>query len=362
MDYLPICMDLRRRACLVVGGGEVAMRKAELLHRAGAAVRIVAPEIGASLRALAKRGGMRVARRRYASADLDGVALAIAATDRAAVNARVASDARERGVPINVVDQPALCTFIMPALVDRSPVVVALSTMGASPSLARWTRSRVETVLPAHLGRLAQFAGRHRAAVSRAIEAMPERRSFWDAVLEGEVAQLVLAGRMREADAAFRAALKRHARGAAPVAGVTLIGAGSGDPDELPLRAARALARTDLLLHDAAVPHAVLDLARRDAERVETEVAGARAAAATLAKRAQAAARAGRPVCVVLLGDPFAGGVPAEWDRLARAGVPITVVRPAPAGAGPASLGRAPPRVRRSLRSRSARATRSRSD
>ena len=266
---------------------------------------------------------------------------------------------RARGVPVNVVDQPALCTFIMPAIVDRSPVIVAISTMGASPSLARLTRARVEAVLPARLGLLAEFAGRHRAAVSRAIAAMPARRRFWDEVLEGEIAALVLTGRVSAADAALRAALKGGARGVG--AGVTLIGAGSGDPDALPLAAARALARSDLLLHESAVPRVVLDLARRDAERMEIGEGHARATA-KLVKRAGVAARAGRPVCVVCLGDPFADGVPVAWRGLARAGLQVAALRPAPLEAGPASERRSPRRARLSPRSRSARATRSRSD
>ena len=358
MDYLPICMHLRERACLVVGGGAVAMRKAELLHRAGGAVRVVAPKVSAGLRAFAKGVGVRIARRRYESADLDGVALVIAATDEPAVNARVAADARARGVPINVVDQPALCTFIMPAIVDRSPVIVAISTMGASPSLARLTRSRVEAVLPARLGLLAEFAGRHRAAVGRAIGPMPARRRFWDEVLEGEIAGLVLSGRVRAADAALRAALESGERGLG--AGVALIGAGGGDPDALPLGAMRALVRTDLLLHESSVPHAVLDLARRDAERVDIGEDGAKATG-KLVKRAGAAVRAGRPVCVVRMGDPFADGVPAPWRALVRAGMEVSLLRPAPAPAGPASAPGSPRRAPRSPRSRSARATRSRS-
>ncbi len=285
--------------------------------------------------------------------------LVIAATDDRAVNAKVSAAAERAKRFCNVVDDQELCTFIMPAIVDRSPVVVAISTMGASPSLARWTRSRVEAVLPARLGLLAAFAGGHRAAVSRAIPAMPARRAFWNAVLEGEVAQLVLAGRVRAADAALRAALKGRARATSVPAGVTLIATGSGDPDVLSRRAARALARTDLLLHESAVPHAVLDLARRDAARADV---GGDASAAKVVRRAAAAARAGLPVCVLSSGDPFESGAPAAWRRLAEAGIPVTLVRPAPIDAAAASVRSSRPRARRSPRSRSAQATRSRSD
>jgi len=327
MDYLPICIDVRGRTCLVVGGGEVALRKVELLVGAGARVRIVAPELCAALRALARRAAITVARRPYAAPDLRDVELVIAATDRTGVNARVAAHARARGVPVNVVDDPALCTFIMPAIVDRSPVLVAVSTAGASPALARLTRARVEAALPPALGQLAAFAARHRDLIKRRIAAPGARRLFWDRVLEGAIADLVLAGREVEAAAELEHALGRA--GAKPLATVALLATGDGDPERLSLRAARWLGRAELILHERGVPAAVLALGRRDAERVDVGRLGARGGWSWQKLAREAARRAG-PVCVVREGDPYAEGAGRELRLLERAGVRVEVVRPAP--------------------------------
>jgi uroporphyrin-III C-methyltransferase/precorrin-2 dehydrogenase/sirohydrochlorin ferrochelatase len=333
MDYLPMFVDLRGRACLVVGGGEVALRKAALLLRAGALVQVVAPRPSAGLRKLASKRALRLVRRAYAARDLRGVELVIAATDRAEVNARVAADAGARRVPVNVVDQPALCSFIMPAIIDRSPVLVAVSTAGASPSLARLTRARLEAALPARLGELAAFAAGHREAVKRRVAGVNARRLFWDRALDGEIGELVLAGRARMAHAALeRLLLADPARaGAAPEARVALIGAGDGDADRLPLEALRWLGRADVILHDARVSPSVLALGRREAERVDAGRIGLRAgwSLERVARSAARHARGGRVVCVLRVGDPYAGAA-RETRLLERSGVVATRIRPAP--------------------------------
>jgi uroporphyrin-III C-methyltransferase/precorrin-2 dehydrogenase/sirohydrochlorin ferrochelatase len=333
MDYLPMFVDVRGRACLIVGGGEVALRKAALLLRAGARVQVVAPRPCAGLRALASKRGLRLARRAYAARDLSAVELVIAATDRAEVNARVAADAGARRVPVNVVDQPALCSFIMPAIIDRSPVLVAVSTAGASPSLARLTRARLEAALPARLGALAAFAAGHRDAVKRRIAGEHARRLFWDLALDGEIGELVLAGRTRQADAALeRLLVAGPARGgAAPGTRVALIGAGEGDADRLPLQALRWLGRAELIVHDARVSPAVLALGRREAERVDAGRIGTRTgwSLERLARTAARRARAGGVVCVLRTGDPYARRA-REAQLLERSGVAATLIRPAP--------------------------------
>ncbi len=332
MDYLPIFIDVRGRACLVVGGGEVALRKVELLQRAGARVRVVAPRLCAPLRALARAEGFEVAQRAYTARDLRGVHLVVAATDQPGVNARVAAHARARALLVNVVDEPALCSFIMPAIIDRSPVLVAVSTAGASPSLARLTRVRVEAALPAELGRLAAFAARHRDGVKRRIGDLNARRLLWDRALDGEIAELVLAGREAEADAALETVLARSVERAAHAAFVALIGTGDGDPDRLSLQALRWLGRADLILYDARVSTAVLALGRREAERVDVGRLGARDAwtRAKVARAAVQRANQGRPVCVLRPGDPYAKAT-AEARSLARAGATLVPIRPAPA-------------------------------
>ena len=330
MDYLPIFIDVRGRPCLVVGGGDVALRKVELLHAAGAEVHVVAPELCAELALLARRARLPIARRRYASRDLRGAALVIAATDDMQVNARVAAEARARGVPVNVVDQPKLCSFIMPAIIDRSPVLVAVSTSGASPSLARLTRSRLEAALPPRLGRLAVFAAQHRELVKRAVEDMGARRLFWDRVLDGDIAELVLGGREREAATALRRLLARGS--AAGATFVALIAAGEGDPERLPLGALRWLGRADRIVYEPRVPAAVLGLARRDAQRVPLGRLGRgeRAVERFLAEAA-AHAQEGSPLCLLRAGNPYGVRRPAaEVAGLRRAGIGFAVFRPAP--------------------------------
>ncbi len=331
MDYLPIFMDVRGRACLGVGGGAVALRKVELLLRAGAQLRVVAPRVCAPLRALARSERFEVRRRAYAARDMSGVELVVAATDQLRVNARIAADARARSVLVNVVDEPALCTFIMPAIIDRSPVLVAVSTAGASPSLARLTRARVEAALPAQLGRLAAFAAHHREDVRQRVTDLNARRLLWDRVLDGEIAELVLAGREAEAETALEAALARTSQGVAGAALVALIGTGDGDPDRSSLQALRWLGRADLILHDARVSAAVLALGRREAERVDVGRLGARGGwtAQKLARAAVRRAHEGRPVCVLRPGDPYAEQT-AEARYLERAGAGSVAIRPAP--------------------------------
>ena len=186
MDFLPLFLRLTGRPALVVGGGEVAARKVALLLDAGAEVRVVAPELGTTLAGEYAAGRIRHVARHFAAPDLDGADLVIAATDDVVVNAEVSRLARARSLPVNVVDNPALCSFIMPAIVDRSPVIVALSTGGASPVLARLLRGRLESLIPAAYGKLARLAADFRSRVQHAV---PEarRRAFWEDALQGAV-------------------------------------------------------------------------------------------------------------------------------------------------------------------------------
>lgn len=209
VDYLPIFLDLRGRLCLVVGGGAIAAQRAAVLQRAGARLRVVSPKVGAELGALlVDTGDLR--RRAYAAEDLEGVALVMAATDDAAVNRGVHGDATARGIPVNVCDEPPLCSFIMPSIVDRSPLVAAMSTGGASPALARLMREKIEQALPDGYRRLAQLASSHREVVKTRIPDLAARGRFWDKVVRGEVAALMLDDRDGEAEAALVALLEKQ--------------------------------------------------------------------------------------------------------------------------------------------------------
>lgn len=199
-------LDVRDKPVLVVGGGEVAARKVRSLVACGARVTVVAPALCERLAAQARDGRIAHRHKRFEEADLDGMEMAIAATDEAAVNEAVARAARAMRIPVNVADDAALSTFLMASVVERGPLRIAVSTSGASPALARKLRARIEGAVPEAYGRLAAFAGRHRAVAIRRLPDPESRRRFWERVMEGPIAALVLEGRDEEA----RAALERE--------------------------------------------------------------------------------------------------------------------------------------------------------
>lgn len=266
MDYFPVFLDLKQRTCLIVGGGDIATRKGRLLAKAGARLRIVAPSVSDELRALAAQPEGEVHEREYRTNDLDGCVLAIAATDIDTLNQRISDEAQARFLPVNVVDSPTLCTYITPAIVDRSPLVIAISSGGEAPVLARNVRQKLETLIPTTYGRLAQLASRWRERVKSAfVEA--DRRRFWERIFQGPVAELVFSGREQEAEQLLGEIL------AAPDAvdrrgEVALIGGGPGDPELLTLKALRLMQQADVVLYDRLVSPEVMELVRRDADRI----------------------------------------------------------------------------------------------
>jgi uroporphyrin-III C-methyltransferase/precorrin-2 dehydrogenase/sirohydrochlorin ferrochelatase len=254
MEFLPIFLRLEGRLAVLVGGGEIAARKIELLRRAGARIRVVAPVLAPQLATL---DGIEHRARRFHPDDLDGAELVIAATDDRAVNAAVAAAARARHLPVNVVDDPALCSFIMPAIVDRGRVVAAISTGGASPVLARLLRGRLELALPPGIERLADLAAAWRGRVKAALPDSATRRRFWEALM----ARPVPAGDMPDFDEALAALKPAEGR-------MVTLDVPVQDPDALTLRALRLLQSADCVVHDPAIPAAILDFARRDARLV----------------------------------------------------------------------------------------------
>ncbi len=307
MDYLPVALELRGRAVLVVGGGEVAARKVSLVARAGARVTVLAPALCEGLARMAGRGELEHAAADWDERPLTDYWLVIAATDDPAVNAGVKAAADAAGRYCNVVDDRPLCSFIMPAIVDRSPIQVAISTGGASPTLARRLRAWLETALPQNLGAVARFADGWRDAAKRVLPDAAARRAFQERLVEGGIADHVLAG--READARRQAAreLDALAGGATPSGAgeVRLVGAGPGDPGLLTLHGLQALQWADVILHDRLVSRDVLDLARRDAECISVGKASGRGYDRQLEINARmvAEARAGRRVVRLKGGD-----------------------------------------------------------
>jgi uroporphyrin-III C-methyltransferase/precorrin-2 dehydrogenase/sirohydrochlorin ferrochelatase len=338
MNYLPIFLDIRGEPCLVVGGGEVAARKSAQLLRAGARVTVRAPALAAAFGAEIEAG--RVAHRAgdFRAGDLEGFALVIAATDDNAVNRAVAAAAKARRIPVNVVDQPKLCSFILPSIVDRSPLIVAVSSGGASPVLARLLRARLETLIPAGYGRLAALAAEFRERVKARFKPS-ERRRFWERALQGPIAEMVLAGRDAEAREAL-AGLLGDARLAFAGGEVSLVGAGPGDPDLLTFRALRLMQQADVVVYDRLVSRPILDLVRLDAERI---YAGKERAKHALPQDdinhlLVRLAREGKRVVRLKGGDPFIFGRGGEEiDTLAAQGIPFQVVPGITAAAGCAS-------------------------
>jgi uroporphyrin-III C-methyltransferase/precorrin-2 dehydrogenase/sirohydrochlorin ferrochelatase len=328
VDYFPVFLDLRGERCLVVGGGEVAARKASLLLRAEARVLVVAPELSEGMQALLPHAALSHEPRTYEGSDLENVALVIAATADRAVNAQISSDANTLRVPVNVVDDAELCSFIVPALVERSSVVVAIGTAGNAPVLARLLRGRIESLLPERYGDLVELCARLRDDVQACLPDVNRRRRFWEAVLEGGPAELVFRGESEAGEAALRTALEHAVRDAEqPHRGEAyLIGAGPNDPELVSFRALRLLQRAELVCHATQVSDAIVNLSRRDAQR-HAFTAPLDAAADGVVPRMAAAVREGRRVCVLAPGDAFREAAGQRFaERARQLGVPCQVV------------------------------------
>jgi uroporphyrin-III C-methyltransferase / precorrin-2 dehydrogenase / sirohydrochlorin ferrochelatase len=310
VKHLPLFFDLAGRRVVVVGEGAAADRRADLVRSAGADVqRIVSPTVQAS--------------------DFRGATAAFIATGDADRDAAAQRAAKSAGVPVNVADLPALCDFILPAIVDRDEIVVAISTGGASPTLATVLRGRIEAALPERLGAVARLAATFRAQVKALIAEPARRRAFFRRLVEGPAARLALAGDETGARRAALGELDAARRRLAPVGIAHIVGAGPGDPDLLTLRAAQLLQEADAILHDDLVPPSILARARRDAELVPVGKRKGRASWAQAGINAELArrVRAGQTVVRLKAGDPFVFGRGGEEiEALREAGLPVAVV------------------------------------
>lgn len=266
MDHLPIFTKMTGKNCLLVGGGNVAARKLDILLDAGAQVTVVAPDINEAVATL-ENDSVSILRQQYAPSMLEGIDLVIAATDDQALNETVYNDASERHLFVNVVDNPDLCTFIMPAIIDRSPITVAVGTGGAAPVLARLLRGKIESALPHSYGQLAQLAEKYREQVKTQIPTGTERKAFWEKVFEGTVAERVFAGDTETADKELQALLEQYQDQPAEKGEVYLVGSGPGDADLLTFRALRLMQRADVVVYDRLVSKDILKLVRRDADK-----------------------------------------------------------------------------------------------
>lgn len=324
MQYFPLFHKLQGKSVLVVGGGDIALRKISLLQRAGCAIRVVAPEIQDAIR---RNPACECVSRNFEPRDVEGRALVVSATDIETVNREVSECARRRGVLVNVVDSPALCDVIFPSIVDRDPLIIGITSSGQAPVLARSVRAKLESTIPASYGHLAKLAARFREAVKQRFSRMDDRRYFWEKVLNGTVAEHVYAGRAEQAELELQAMLERT--DVERTGEVYLVGAGPGDPDLLTFKALRLMQQADVVLYDRLVSDAILDLVRRDAERLYVGKRRADHAVpqGEINQRLVDLARQGKKVLRLKGGDPFIFGRGGEEiDLLAENGIPFQVV------------------------------------
>lgn len=269
MRHYPAFLDIEGRPCLVVGGGGAALAKIRLLRRAGADVTVIAPSFDADILSLGDAGEVTLIVRAFAGEDVIGHALVHAASGVAEVDEAVAEAAKVQNIPVNVVDRAALSSFVMPAIVDRGPLVVGISSGGASPVLARRVRADIEALLPHSLGKLAQFAQTFRSAVHATFADFDTRLRFWDKFFDGPLADTVLSGNEHQARAGMLALVNRAQL--PPSGEIQDIEVDPAAPDLLTLRDVRRIARADVIVHDGAIGSAILDHARRDALRIEAD-------------------------------------------------------------------------------------------
>ena len=370
MNTFPLFFKLEDRKVLIVGGGDVALRKADLLSRAGACITILAPTIMAEIQALLSDSKHQLIYENYHKTYMTGARVIIAATDDETLNHQIHADATEINIPVNVVDTPPLCDFIFPAIVDRNPIVIGISSNGKAPVLARLLRARLETLIPQGYGKLAKLAGDFRTEVKSKIPTLTGRRQFWERAFEGQVSELMFAGNETQAAAQLQADLDDTAakidrtsnadtqipqtaisvtdskdqpqqhpeyypeHSAAtpeqtPIGEVYIVGAGPGDPELLTFKALRLMQQADIVYYDALVSPQVLDLCRRDADKVFVGKKRSNHAVAQLGinELLVNSAKEGRRVVRLKGGDPFIFGRGGEEIESLRAhGVPYQVV------------------------------------
>lgn len=324
MRYLPVYIDIGGHSALVVGADAAAASKVRALIATGARVSVVAPRVTGEIALMAAQRSIRLERRPFVPSDVEGRLVVFAASGIASVDDAVAAAAEAAGVLVNVVDAPGRGRFVMPAIIDRDPITVAVSSAGTSPLLARLVRARIEALLPARLGRLAQFASRFRGAVKATVGDRRRRRRLWERVLSGPIGEAVLSGDEGRAVQEMLSVLNRFDGRRASAGVVFFVGAAGGDAELMTLRALRVLQEAEVLAYDRPLPVGILAYARRDAVRVElgTSGAGEPWSGAVLLDHV----RAGRRV-VRITADGEAGAMrgAAEGAFLRRHGVRVEV-------------------------------------
>ncbi|MCP4753474.1 MAG: uroporphyrinogen-III C-methyltransferase [Proteobacteria bacterium] len=339
MEYLPIFINVKDKRCLVVGGDQSAFGKISLLLKANAQVVVVAPSLCASIVDLKKNDLIVHKPHPFSEDDLERCALVFVAAEDDELRNTVARLARERDIPVNVVDFPELCSFTMPSIIDRSPLLVAVSTGGTSPTLARIIRSRLEAMLPQSYGRLSKLIGDFREKAKELNKNRQERSYFWNMIFASPIIEIFLSGREKEAGQALQAEFEayRESDSRSKTGQVCLVGAGPGDPDLLTLRALRLIQNADTIVYDRLVFPTILDYARRDAELIYV----GKKSADHIVPQEQInrilvdLAKQGKMVVRLKGGDPFIFGRGGEEiERLMEFGVDFQVVPGVTAASG----------------------------
>ena len=329
MKFFPIFLDTQQCKCLVVGGGDVAARKIRLLAKTEADITVVSQSLCEAIQKLVDARQITHISKSFTASDLSDISLVIAAADSIEENQIVSEAARQAGILVNTVDQPELCNFIIPSLVDRSPVLIAISTGGTAPVLGRLLRARLETIIPSSYGRLAKLVGGFRRRVKQRFPSIDERRRFWENILQGSVAELLFSGREQQAHDQLVEAIETASEPYSSQGEVYLVGAGPGDPDLLTFRALRLIQKAEVVLYDRLVSKEILDLTRRDAERIYV---GKAKSQHTLRQQEindllVELAQQGKRVLRLKGGDPFIFGRGGEEiDTLSNEGVPFQVI------------------------------------
>lgn len=339
MQYFPIFLDTTDINCLVVGGGEVAARKVELLLKTSADITVVAPWVCDTLLKFAKQEKIQLIVRPYSESDLSDKQMVFVATDNSELNIQVHDQARAQKILVNVVDNTPLCQFITPSIIDRSPIIIAMSSGGVAPVLLRYLRQKLESVIPQKISLLGQFSEKFRESVKKRFKSVTERRYFWEDVLDGDIAENLLQGNQQLAEHKFLEKLSSD-QASKTVGEVYLVGAGPGDPDLLTFRALRLMQKADVVVYDRLVSPEILELVRRDAEKIYVGKAKSKHTVPQneinelLAKEALA----GNRVVRLKGGDPFIFGRGGEeLETLIEYGVNFQVVPGITAASGAAS-------------------------
>ena len=328
MEHLPIFIQIKQKPTLVVGGGDIALRKINLLLKAQAKVDCLSLLFCEDIKNLSKDGHITLINKSFEKTDITNYSIIIAATDDSSVNSLISLVAQDKKIPVNVVDSPELSSFIMPSIVDRSPLIIAVSSAGKAPVLARIIRAKLETVIPSAYGTLAEIAGEYRQKVKDRFLNIKDRRAFWEATFSGVIAEKVFSGRINEARDDIEKQLDESVE--IELGEVYLVGAGPGDPDLLTFKALRLIQQADVVLYDRLVSKGVMELVRRDSQLIYVGKKGGSDKSTKqvdINDQLVELAKSGKRVCRLKGGDPFIFGRGGEEiESLSENGIPFQVV------------------------------------